>query len=250
MSGMTIRCSPRTASSWCLLSVIWALALPAHPAASDTGSGPGAPRPAASLLYAAGTQVQPRSGAPALPDVSALSWVVGDATTGEVLAAHDAHRALPPASTLKTLFALTVLPVLPADTRHTVTNRELQGIGAGSSLVGVQEGHTYQVSDLWRGVFLNSGNDAVHVLAAINGGVPSTVRQMQAKAHELGALDTHVVSPDGYDADGQVSSAYDLAVFGRAGLQNADFRRYCGTVESRFPADGAASFEIANTNRR
>lgn len=249
MSGMTIRFSPRTASSWCALSVICALALPAHPAASDTGSGPGAPRPAASLLYASGTQVQPRSGAPALPDVSALSWVVGDATTGEVLAAHDAHRALPPASTLKTLFALTVLPVLPADTRHTVTNRELQGIGAGSSLVGVQEGHTYQVSDLWRGVFLNSGNDAVHVLAAINGGVPSTVRQMQAKAHELGALDTHVVSPDGYDADGQVSSAYDLAVFGRAGLQNADFRRYCGTVESRFPANGAASFEIANTNR-
>jgi len=38
-------------------------------------------------------------------------------------------------------------------------------------------------------------------------------------------------------------------VFGRAGLQNADFRRYCGTVESRFPANGAASFEIANTNR-
>src|SRR5262249_47424817 len=56
------------------------------------------------------------------------------------------------------------------------------------------------------------------------------------------------VSPDGYDAPGQVSSAYDLAVFGRAGLRNADFARYCSTADAMFP-DGAGSFAIENTNR-
>jgi D-alanyl-D-alanine carboxypeptidase (penicillin-binding protein 5/6) len=173
---------------------------------------------------------------------------VADADSGEVLAAHDAHRPLPPASTLKALFALTVLPALPADARHTVDETELRGIGPGSSLVGVAEGLTYTVADLWRGVFLSSGNDAVHVLAAMNGGLEATTRRMRDKARELGARDTHVLSPDGYDRPGQVSSAYDLAVFGRAGLHDPDFARYCATPEAYFPGYGQP-YGIQNTNR-
>ncbi|WP_395359051.1 D-alanyl-D-alanine carboxypeptidase family protein [Streptomyces sp. YH02] len=195
-----------------------------------------------------GTQVQPLPGAPAVPSVSALSWVVADASSGEVLAARDAHRKLPPASTLKALFALTALPHHEPSEQHTVAHSELTGIGDGSSLVGVKEGYTYKVSDLWNGVFLSSGNDAVHVLAAMNGGWESMSRQMQEKARSLGALDTRVVSPDGYDAPGQVSSAYDLAVFGRAGLQDPAFTRYCSTPYADFPA-GSWSYGIANTNR-
>ncbi|WP_282692380.1 serine hydrolase [Streptomyces sp. CC208A] len=199
-------------------------------------------------LDRSGTQVQPLAGAPDLPTPSALSWVVADAGTGEVLAARSAHRKLPPASTLKTLFALTALPQHEASARHTVADEELQGIGEGSSLVGVKEGYTYRVSDLWNGVFLSSGNDAVHVLAAMSGGWKSMARQMQEKARSLGARDTHVVSPDGYDAPGQVSSAYDLAVFGRAGIQDPEFTRYCSTAYADFPA-GSWSYGIANTNR-
>ncbi|WUU36786.1 D-alanyl-D-alanine carboxypeptidase [Streptomyces sp. NBC_00659] len=228
------------------------LAAAQSPATALADAGPGAPRPAApppSTLYQQGTQVRPRAGAPEVPDVSALSWVVADARTGDVLGAHNAHRRLPPASTLKTLFALTVLPTLPGTTLHTVREPELEGIGAGSSMVGVAEGITYRVADLWRGVFLNSGNDAVHVLASMNGGWTSTAAQMQAKARSLGANDTHVVSPDGYDTPGQVSSAYDLAVFGRAGLRNPDFARYCSTAEAMFPGEGSSTYGIQNTNR-
>ncbi|MFH9728130.1 D-alanyl-D-alanine carboxypeptidase family protein [Streptomyces sp. NPDC017254] len=195
-----------------------------------------------------GTQVQPLPGAPSAPSVSALSWVVADASSGEVLAARNAHRKLPPASTLKALFALTALPHHEPSEQHTVADAELTGIGDGSSLVGVKEGYTYKVSDLWNGVFLSSGNDAVHVLAAMNGGWDSMPGQMQEKARALGAMDTHVISPDGYDAPGQVSSAYDLAVFGRAGLQDPAFTRYCSTAYADFPA-GSWSYGIANTNR-
>ncbi|GGY54872.1 D-alanyl-D-alanine carboxypeptidase family protein [Streptomyces omiyaensis] len=199
-------------------------------------------------LDRSGTQVEPLAGAPAVPSLSALSWVVADAGTGEVLAARAAHRKLPPASTLKTLFALTALPHHAASEQHTVADEELTGIGEGSSLVGVKEGYTYRVSDLWNGVFLSSGNDAVHVLASMSGGWESMARQMQDKARSLGAKDTHVVSPDGYDAPGQVSSAYDLAVFGRAGVQDPEFTRYCSTAYADFPA-GSWSYGIANTNR-
>ncbi|MFI7356541.1 D-alanyl-D-alanine carboxypeptidase family protein [Streptomyces avidinii] len=218
------------------------------------------PRPAAlpgsSLLHEPGTHVRARKGAPDFPGgISALSWLVADAGTGEVLAAHNAHLPLPPASTLKTLFALTALPGLPGTRTHTVTDAELDGVGEGSSLVGLDAGHTYRVADLWRGVFLSSGNDAVHVLAAMNGGWEQTAAQMQAKARSLGAGDTHVVSPDGYDADGQASSAYDLAVFGRAGLANPAFARYAAQADARFPGDTNShgnptwTYGIENTNR-
>jgi D-alanyl-D-alanine carboxypeptidase (penicillin-binding protein 5/6) len=194
-----------------------------------------------------GTQVRLTGGAPEVPEVSALSWVVADAGSGDVLAAHDAHRRLPPASTLKTLFALALLPRVP-EGRHRATAAELAGVGEGSSLVGVQPGGDYSVADLWRGVFLSSGNDAVHVLSAMAGGTRAAVARMRETAEELGARDTRVVSPDGYDAPGQVSSAYDLALFGRAGLRDPRFAAYCRTAVARFPSRKGA-YGIHNTNR-
>ncbi|MEZ0160389.1 D-alanyl-D-alanine carboxypeptidase family protein [Streptomyces althioticus] len=206
-----------------------------------------------------GTQVNLAPGAPVLPkELSARSWIVADAESGDVLAAHNAHWRLAPASTLKMLFADTLLPKWPGTTTHRVQPSDLAGVGAGSSMVGVKEGETYTVHDLWLGVFLRSGNDAVHVLSAMNGGVDRTVEEMNEHAEELQALDTHAVSPDGYDAPGQVSSAYDLTLIARSGLQKKDFREYASTVRAQFPGETKknkkgkrvrGSFEIQNTNR-
>ncbi|WP_443072345.1 D-alanyl-D-alanine carboxypeptidase family protein [Streptomyces sp. NBC_01485] len=210
-------------------------------------------------LGQAGTQVAIAGGAPVLPkDLTARSWIVADAESGDVLASNNAHWRLPPASTMKMLFADTVLPRFPKNTVHKVDPKDLAGMGSGSSLVGIKEGETYTVHDLWLGVFLRSGNDAVHVLSAMNGGVAGTVTEMNEHAEELQALDTHVVSPDGYDAPGQVSSAYDLTLFARSGLQKKDFREYCSTVSAKFPGEttknkkgktSRGTFEIQNTNR-
>ncbi|MEW2249434.1 D-alanyl-D-alanine carboxypeptidase [Streptomyces sp. NPDC006975] len=206
-----------------------------------------------------GTQVNLATGVPVLPkDVTARSWIVADAESGEVLAAHNPHWRLAPASTMKMLFADTVLPKFPASTQHKVVPNDLLGVGSGSSMVGIKENETYTVHDLWLGVFLRSGNDAVHVLSSMNGGVDATVKEMNEHAEELQALDTHVVTPDGYDAPGQVSSAYDLTLFARSGLQKKDFREYCSTVKAQFPGQTEKdksgktvrkSFEIQNTNR-
>lgn len=126
-----------------------------------------------------GTQVNLGPGAPVLPkDLTARSWIVADAESGQVLAAHNSHWRLPPASTLKMLFADTVLPALqPTSMTYKVKDSDLTGVGEGSSLVGVKEDHTYTVHDLWLGVFLRSGNDAVHVLSEMYGGVPRRWRR-------------------------------------------------------------------------
>ncbi len=265
-----------TVVSFSLTSLTSLAVAPAAFAADPTPSSSGSPSPSASaspsatppatmstvggeLLGKPGTQANLGSEAPVLPkDISARSWIVADAESGEVLAAHNAHWRLAPASTLKMLFADTLLPKFNKDEKHKVLSSDLAGVGSGSSMVGIKEDETYTVHDLWLGVFLRSGNDAVHVLSAMNGGVKQTVADMNAHAEELQALDTHAVSPDGYDAKGQVSSAYDLTLIARSGLQKKDFREYCSTVRAKFPGETKkgkngkktrSSFEIQNTNR-
>ncbi|MEU1516624.1 D-alanyl-D-alanine carboxypeptidase [Streptomyces sp. NPDC005811] len=254
-----------TAASLTSLALTAPVSLAAPSPTPSKSPSPSATPPAAmssvggARLGQAGTQVALAGDAPVVPkDLTARSWIVADAESGDVLAAHNAHWRLPPASTMKMLFADTVLPKFPRTTEHKVVPKDLAGIGSGSSLVGIKEDETYSVHDLWLGVFLRSGNDAVHVLSSMNGGVAGTVKEMNQHAEELQALDTHVVSPDGYDAPGQVSSAYDLTLIARSGLQKKDFREYCSTVTAKFPGETKknkkgkkvrSSFEIQNTNR-
>ena len=193
--------------------------------------------------------IQAASAAGLPKKLTARSWLIADHRTGEVLASYRAHQRLAPASTLKMLFADTVLGKFERTRTYRVTDADLADVPSGSSLVGVKPGITYSVHQLWQGVFLRSGNDAVHVLAHMNGGIAATVAEMQAKAKDLQALDTHVVSPDGFDHPGQVSSAYDLTLFARHGLRDDDFSAYCSTRTANFPAGGKKTFQIQNTDR-
>ncbi|WP_209312390.1 D-alanyl-D-alanine carboxypeptidase family protein [Streptomyces lonarensis] len=232
------------------------------PGGTDTttaGSEPGAAAPpglstvGGELLGRLGTQVQLGAGAPKLPKTTARAWIVADADTGEVLAAHNAHRPQAPASTLKMLFAETLMSRFEPTAAYTALPEHFLDMGPGSSAVGVADGHDYTVDDLWHGVFLASGNDAVYALTALNGGKEKTVREMNERARELQALDTKVVNPDGYDGPGQVSSAYDLTLIARAGLENEQFRAYAATGRFTFPGRGEGKkregYEIQSTNR-
>ncbi|MEV7385976.1 serine hydrolase [Streptomyces sp. NPDC091215] len=198
-------------------------------------------------LARGGIQVRGATGLP--KKITAQAWLLADCDSGEVLASYNAHRRLPPASTLKMLFADTVLKKFERSGRYTVKDSDISDVPSGSSLVGIKPGITYTVEQLWQGVFLRSGNDAVHVLSHMNGGLAKTVAEMQAKAVDLQALDTHVVSPDGFDHNGQLSSAYDLTLFARHGLKDQEFRGYCGTRTADFPAGGKKTFQIQNTDR-
>ena len=155
------------------------------------------------------------------PAVQASAYVVADLDTGAVLAAKAPHAKLRPASTLKTLTALVLLPRLKKADVVVGTDADA---GIEGSKVGVYPGLRYSVDLLFEGMFLASGNDAVHALCVHDpGGVKGTIQRMNQKAKEIGALDTTVTDPTGLDADGQYSSAYDLALFAKAGLARPDF---------------------------
>lgn len=182
-----------------------------------------------------------------LPDIWAETWILADATTGAVLAQKGSHLQRPPASTLKTLTALTVLPRTSLEQRYVATPR---AAGIYGARVGLRPGKSYTLEQLWYAVFLPSANDAAIAVAEANGGVRRTVRQMTDIAVELNARDTVVRNPTGLDAPGQVSSAYDLALIARAGMQREDFAHFAGSRQASFPdIRGKGSHRIYTTNR-
>jgi D-alanyl-D-alanine carboxypeptidase (penicillin-binding protein 5/6) len=217
----------------------------AGPASAAVADGPFS-GPVGGDRLGTGPEVVTAGDVPPPPTVPAASWLVADLDTGDVLAAKAPHAKLRPASTLKTLTALVLLPRLKPTATVVGTDEDA---GIEGSKVGVYPGLKYSVDLLFLGLFLNSGNDAVHALARSDeGGVPATVRRMNAMAEQLGAYDTHVVDPTGLDTDGQYSSAYDLALISRAGLQNKDFRRYATTKLAYFPTADGGKYQIANQN--
>nr|WP_092880592.1 D-alanyl-D-alanine carboxypeptidase family protein [Actinopolymorpha cephalotaxi] len=187
-----------------------------------------------------------RNTTPAPPKVDVASYVVADLDTGQVLASKNAHLRLPPASTLKTLTAVTLLPRLDKRARYTAVPADTRVEG---SRVGIENGRAYTIDQLFYGMFLPSGNDAASALGNAAGGTRTAVEMMNTEARRLGAFDTHAVNTSGLDAPGQVSSAYDLALVARAGMARADFRRYVTTLRYNFPGKGRKSFQIQNLNK-
>ena len=172
------------------------------------------------------------AGAPAAPDISAASWVVADADTGEILGAKDPHGLYRPASTLKTLTAVTLIPRLDPCQIYTATYKDASTECTCTPVVG---GQAYRVKMLFTGMLVVSGNDAANALAGAYGGVDKTVTAMNAEAKYLKAYDTTAGDPSGLDAPDEKSSAYDLALIARAGLAMPDFRAYVGTRHAEWP---------------
>ncbi len=216
-----------------------------QPGGPPQGYGPGGVTVGGEGLDTRGTVVV--DGAPPLPDgVVAAGWLVADAGTGDVLAARDPHGRHYPASTLKTLTLLTLVPRLdPAlVVEGTVEDEAMEG-----SRVGMVAGGRYPVSLLFAALVMQSGNDAANALARAAGGAEAPVAAMNARALEMGAFDTVVGTPSGLDVAGQSSSPYDLALFFRALVADPVTAAIVRTPTAEMPAAGdRAGFQIQNEN--
>jgi D-alanyl-D-alanine carboxypeptidase (penicillin-binding protein 5/6) len=194
------------------------------------------------LMGTSGVVVQPGAGAPPLPApglLPASSWLVANLTTGQVLAAKAPHARFLPASTLKMLTAVTLIPKLDPQEKFAATYKDATVDG---TRVGLVPGFRYSIDKLFTCMLVDSANDAADALAEANGGIKRTVNQMNAEARELQAYDTTANTPSGLDGPTEASSAYDLALIAKAGLQLPAFRRYVSTVRTRVPAPHGKHF--------
>ncbi|CNF44685.1 D-alanyl-D-alanine carboxypeptidase Dacb2 [Mycobacterium tuberculosis] len=210
------------------------VAAPATAAPSPPAGTVGGPQ-----LAGRGVVVNAAPGVPAVPKIKASSWLIADADTGEVLAARDPHGRYLPASTIKTLTALTLIPKLDP-------NRLIRPSQKACDVEGTKVGLTpkmqYKISDLFHAMLMMSANDAAFTLAEADGGVRKTLADMNAEAKRINARDTLAGSPNGLDKDlgldvrTQHTSAYDLALILREGMKNPQYRAYMQAVDFHFPA--------------
>jgi len=220
-------------------------AAPVAPAPTDSGRSPAAPDPRPPLAgrapngaVAGGDALLSRGlilphGAPKLPpDIQAHAWVLADLDTGEILAARDPHGRYQPASIFKLLTSITIMPNLPGSRQVTISRAAAHAEG---SSVGLLDGATYTVNDLFSELFLVSGNDAAMALAEANGGASVTVEQMNRKAEAIGAYDTFAQTPSGLDGWNQLTSAYDMTLILQQAVHNTRLRHYDDQPNYQFP---------------
>jgi serine-type D-Ala-D-Ala carboxypeptidase (penicillin-binding protein 5/6) len=197
-------------------------------------------------LASAGVVVDyPSAAAPRLPSTSCSAYTIADAGTGQVLAAKDAHGQLRPASTLKMLTAVTLLPLLNPSAYVTASSAAAH---VEPNIAGLIAGSNYQVSSLFTALLTISANDAAIALAQATGSLGSGIALMNAEAHHLQAYDIAAKDPNGLDAPGQHVSAYDLALVARAALKEPAFLRYDETRTATFKVSSHKSETLYNQN--
>lgn len=158
--------------------------------------------------------------------------VAEDAVIFELLPEHQ----MAPASLTKMVTALVALDHL-SPTKTITVGEEIKMIGANSSTALLSVGQKYSVKSLLDALLIPSGNDAAYVLAvnaartaandknlSLQNAVSDFVRLMNAKAEKLGCQNTHFSTPDGYDAEGQYTTALDMVKISSAAIKDASIR--------------------------
>ncbi len=177
----------------------------------------------------------------------ALSAVLMDAKTGRVLydKKGDAVRAM--ASTTK---VMTCIVALEQGDMSAVVSASANAASQPKVHMGVRVGEEYVLRDLLYALMLESYNDAAVMIAeAVSGSVEAFAEQMNEKAKEIGAMQTHFVTPNGLDAPGHETTAEDLAMILRYAIQNPDFLEITQTRRYQFhDVSGRRNYQVTNHN--
>jgi serine-type D-Ala-D-Ala carboxypeptidase (penicillin-binding protein 5/6) len=160
---------------------------------------------------------------PNAPSLAASGYILVDATTGSVVAEHNAEQKLAPASLTK---MMTSYLVVDAIEKGQITEKDSVTISVkawqmGGSRMFVKEGTQVPVMDLLRGVIIQSGNDASVALAEyVAGNEDAFVDAMNQQAKKLGMNNTHFENATGWPAEGHLTTAKDLAILARATIND------------------------------
>jgi len=163
--------------------------------------------------------------APAPPQVEAKAWILMDYASGKVLAEGNADDKLDPASLTKMMTSYVVGQALKSgkikrDDMVTV-GQDAWATGnpklKGSSLMFLKPGDRIPVSELNKGIVIQSGNDACIALADyVAGSQDAFIGLMNNYVKAFGLKNTHFMTVHGLDAEGQYSTARDMALIGQA----------------------------------
>ncbi|EHD22523.1 MULTISPECIES: D-alanyl-D-alanine carboxypeptidase DacA [Brenneria] len=189
---------------------------------------------------------------PGVPQIDAESYILIDYNSGKVLAEMNADARRDPASLTKMMTSYVIGQAIKSGK---ITPNDIVTISKdawatgnpvfqGSSLMFLKPGDRVPVSQLNRGIILQSGNDACVAMADyVAGSQDSFVNLMNGYVKALGLQNTHFETVHGLDAPGQFSSARDMALIGQALIRDVP-EEYATYKEKEFTFNN-----IRQTNR-
>ena len=184
-------------------------------------------------------------------DLYALSAVLMDADSGRILYEKEGETPRPNASTTKILTCILALENSDGDDYVQVS---ANAASQPQVKLGLQKGEQYYLEDLLYSLLLQSHNDsAVAIAEHIGGSVEGFSDMMNAKAREIGCMDTHFITPNGLDAEDSDgthhTTASDLALIMRYAIKNKVFLKIAQTKEYSFSdLSKKRTFSVHNTN--
>lgn len=180
-----------------------------------------------------------------VPETNSRSCVVIDRNTNTILYGKNENNQRKMASTTKIMTATVIIENCNLDETVEVSKK---AAGTGGSRLGLKTGDKITVQDLLYGLMLCSGNDAAVALAEYAcGDIKGFAELMNAKALELGLVNTHFETPHGLDADKHYTTAYELAILTNYALTNKIFTQIVGTKNYTVSINGYPK-NLSNTN--
>lgn len=180
--------------------------------------------------------------------ISAKYACVIDADSGNVLFDKNAYSRHSMASTTKIMTAHLALKLSSPDEIVTVSQNASRTEGSSMYL---KPGEKIKMSDVLYGLMLASGNDAAVAIAEhIADTTNNFAKLMTEEAQKLGAKNTSFKNPNGLDAEGHFTTAYDLALITKEALKNSDFLKIVSTKTKEIKGTGdEPSRFLSNHNR-
>lgn len=184
----------------------------------------------------------------AFPQMSAESYIVVDALTGDVIFEENSTTSLPIASITK---MMTALVVVESSDLSRVVVVDAESCGIEGSSVNLYKGEKISIQDLLYALMLESANDAAVCLArAVSGSVEAFATLMNEKAEALGMKNSHFMNPHGLEDPEHYSTAYDMALLWQEALKNEFLCELVATKSYKIPLDGRDGYRyLSNHNK-
>lgn len=151
------------------------------------------------------------------PTIAAKSWILLDATSGQIIASQDPNARIEPASLTKIMTAYLVFAAIKEKKLdlNQMVNVSVRAwkVDPSSSKMFIDPATPVKVNDLLYGLMVQSGNDAAVALAeAVAGDEGTFVTLMNREAARMGMKSTHFANPHGLPSPENYSTAQDLSV--------------------------------------
>lgn len=183
---------------------------------------------------------------------NAKAAIIVEASTGTILYQKNIHEKLPPASMTKMMGMLLVVESVEKGQINwddiVIVSENASSMGGSQILL--ETGEKMTVDDLFKGVAVASGNDAIVALGEkIAGTEEMFVKMMNDRAKELGLKNTNFKNPHGLEEANHYTSAYDISKIALELVKHPKVLEYTGIYEDYLRKGTNREFWLVNTNK-